>query len=119
MALAMQLEKLCNLRPAIAHNMAGIHELGRGLVAAIGFNGRRVTEATAVGKAIGAVLGKGTLDKLPLPVVPMRPLLLDGLRLPWWRAWPNGRPLRIDWRRRWHRPGRMPPSGAPPQAYRI
>jgi glycine/D-amino acid oxidase-like deaminating enzyme len=59
-----------------------VHALGPGLVAAIGFNGRGVAQATAVGKAIGAALGKGTLAELPLPVVPMRPLLLHGLRLP-------------------------------------
>jgi glycine/D-amino acid oxidase-like deaminating enzyme len=59
-----------------------VHELGPGLWAVIGFSGRGVAQATAVGKAMAGALAKGALDGLPLPVVPMRPLPLHALRLP-------------------------------------
>jgi glycine/D-amino acid oxidase-like deaminating enzyme len=59
-----------------------VYELGPGLWAVIGFSGRGVAQATAVGKAMAGSLAKGGLDALPLPVVPLRPLPLHALRLP-------------------------------------
>ena len=59
-----------------------VHELAPGLWTVIGFSGRGVAQATTVGKAMADALAKGTLDGLPLPVSPMRPLPFHGLRLP-------------------------------------
>jgi glycine/D-amino acid oxidase-like deaminating enzyme len=59
-----------------------VHELGPGLVAVIGFNGRGVALAPAVGKAVADALIKDSLKGLPLPVTPVRPVPLHGLRLP-------------------------------------
>jgi glycine/D-amino acid oxidase-like deaminating enzyme len=59
-----------------------VHEPGPGLWAVIGFSGRGVAQASAVGRAMADALAKGTLDGLPLPVTPMRPVPFHSLRLP-------------------------------------
>lgn len=59
-----------------------VHEPAPGLVAVIGFNGRGVAIAPAVGKALAEALLAGSLERLPLPVTPLRPLPLHGLRKP-------------------------------------
>ena len=59
-----------------------VHQPAPGLVAVIGFNGRGVAIAPAVGKALAEALLAGSLRRLPLPVTPLRPLPLHGLRRP-------------------------------------
>ncbi len=59
-----------------------VHQLGPDLLAVIGFNGRGVAPAPAVGKAIADALIKGSLADLPLPITPVRPVPLYALRLP-------------------------------------
>ncbi|WP_342643323.1 NAD(P)/FAD-dependent oxidoreductase [Rhodoligotrophos ferricapiens] len=59
-----------------------VHEPSPGLITVIGFSGRGVAIAPAVGKAIAEAVVAGTLKDLPLPVTPMRPVPLHGLRLP-------------------------------------
>ena len=58
-----------------------VHQLGPGLTAAVGLNGRGVAQATAIGKALAAAL-TGSFADLPLPVVTLRPIPLHALRLP-------------------------------------
>ena len=78
---------------SITHNWAGqvdltvdrrlrVHWDKRGLWSMIGFSGRGVAVAPAVGKAIAeAVLAQNAQD-LPLPITPMRPLPFHTLRKP-------------------------------------
>lgn len=65
-----------------ANRQLRVHELGPGLVAVLGFCGRGVAIAPAVGKALAQALAEGSLGGLPLPVTPVRPVPLHGLRLP-------------------------------------
>jgi glycine/D-amino acid oxidase-like deaminating enzyme len=59
-----------------------LHEPAPGLLAALGYNGRGVALATAMGKALAErTLGK-TAEELPLPAAPLRPIPLHGLRQP-------------------------------------
>ena len=78
---------------AVTHHWAGqvdltadrrlrIHRDIQGLWSVIGFSGRGVAIAPAVGKAVAqAVLAQDTVN-LPLPVTPMRPLPFHALRKP-------------------------------------
>ena len=59
-----------------------IGPLAPGLTAAIGFNGRGVAMATAVGREMARHLGGMALEDLPLPVRPIRPLPFHALRAP-------------------------------------
>ena len=59
-----------------------VHELGPGLVAVIGFNGRGVALAPAVGKAVAGAVLAGSLADLPLPVTPARPVPFHAIRRP-------------------------------------
>jgi glycine/D-amino acid oxidase-like deaminating enzyme len=59
-----------------------IHTPQPGLVAVIGFNGRGVAIAPAVGRAVAEAIVAGSFKDLPLPVTPMRPVPFHGLRLP-------------------------------------
>ena len=76
-----------------------IGEIAPGLAVALGYNGRGVAMATAVGVAMAEHLAGRSLDELPLPVRPMRPIPLHALRAPalsaaiafkrlqdWWEA---------------------------------
>lgn len=59
-----------------------IHAPEPGLVVVIGFNGRGVSIAPSVGKAIAAAVIAGSLKNLPLPITPLRPVPFHRLRLP-------------------------------------
>lgn len=59
-----------------------VHELAPGLIAVLGFNGRGVAIAPAVGKALAEAVLAGSLDALPLPVTPARPVPFHRLRRP-------------------------------------
>lgn len=59
-----------------------IHAPQPGLVAVIGFNGRGIAIAPAVGQTVADAIIAGSFKDLPLPVTPMRPLLFHGLRFP-------------------------------------
>jgi glycine/D-amino acid oxidase-like deaminating enzyme len=63
-------------------HMLHLHELAPGVTAAIGYNGRGVAMATAVGKLL-AERARGTaLEELPLPASPLRPIPFHGLCQP-------------------------------------
>ncbi len=57
-----------------------VHEPKPGLVAALGYNGRGVAMATALGAAVGRYIMSGDRSELPLPILPIRPIPLHGLR---------------------------------------
>ncbi len=59
-----------------------LHEPAPGLLAALGYNGRGVALATAVGKALAERALGASADALALPVAPIRPIPLHGLRRP-------------------------------------
>lgn len=76
-----------------------IAEIAPGLALALGYNGRGVAMATAVGVTMAEHLAGRSLGELPLPVRPIRPIPLHGLRSPalsaaigvkhlqdWWEA---------------------------------
>lgn len=81
------------------HHYPHIGEIAPGLAVALGYNGRGVALATAVGREMAEHLAGRPLKDLPLPLRPMRPLPLHGLRAPalsvavafkrlqdWWEA---------------------------------
>lgn len=59
-----------------------VHVPAPGLKIIIGFNGRGVAIAPAVGRAVASSLSSGSLQELPLPVSKLRPVPFHGLRLP-------------------------------------
>lgn len=59
-----------------------VHELAPRLVAVIGFNGRGVAIAPAIGKALAEAMARDSLAGLPLPVTPVRPVRGHALRRP-------------------------------------
>jgi glycine/D-amino acid oxidase-like deaminating enzyme len=59
-----------------------LHELGPGLFAALGCNGRGVGMASAMGKTVADLLGGMVERDCPVPVTRLRPIPLHGLRLP-------------------------------------
>ncbi len=59
-----------------------LHEPSPGLVAALGYNGRGVAMATAMGKVLADKLSGVSDDELDFPVTPLRPVPLHGLRKP-------------------------------------
>lgn len=56
-----------------------LHEPAPGLLVALGYNGRGIAMATAMGRAIAAHLG-GAADALPFPVTSVRTIPFHGLR---------------------------------------
>jgi glycine/D-amino acid oxidase-like deaminating enzyme len=79
-----------------------LHELGPGLIAALGCNGRGVGMASALGKTVAELLGGMPERDCPVPVTRLRPVPLHGLRLPAMRA----AVLWKGWRDRIDRAGR-------------
>lgn len=59
-----------------------VHHPEPGFWAVIGFSGRGVAIAPAVGKALAGAVMQGNTDGLPLPVTKMRPLPFHALRRP-------------------------------------
>jgi hypothetical protein len=61
-------------------HMPRVHELAPGLRTCIGYNGRGVAIATAIGREFGKWTRTGDTDALPLPPSQMRPLSFHGRR---------------------------------------
>ncbi|MFX0547414.1 NAD(P)/FAD-dependent oxidoreductase [Roseovarius sp. S1116L3] len=59
-----------------------VHRPEPGIWAVIGFSGRGVAIAPAVGKALADAVMRGSADDLPLAVTPMRPLPFHAVRRP-------------------------------------
>ncbi|MEX1234886.1 MAG: FAD-binding oxidoreductase [Roseovarius sp.] len=59
-----------------------VHRPEPGIWTVIGFSGRGVAIAPAVGKALAAAVMRGNTDEFPLPVTPMRPLPFHAARRP-------------------------------------
>ena len=57
-----------------------LHEPAEGIIAGLGYNGRGIAMATAMGRIIAERLG-GASDSPPLPVTPIRPIRFH-------RLWP-------------------------------
>ena len=57
-----------------------VHELGTGLYACLGYNGRGVAMATAMGRQLASLLGGGAFD---MPFTPLQPIRFH-------RFWPVG-----------------------------
>ena len=60
-----------------------VHELAPGLLACLGYNGRGVALATAIGKALAERLAGANRDEFPMPFSPIRPMKFH-------RFWPVG-----------------------------
>lgn len=74
-------------------HMPHLHELGEGLLAVYGYNGRGVALATAIGQVLGAHLsGRAEEDALPLPFSPLKPIRFHSF-------WPIGVHATIAWSR--------------------
>jgi glycine/D-amino acid oxidase-like deaminating enzyme len=65
-----------------ADHLPRVHELAPGLHACLGYNGRGVAMATALGRALGERVSSGDPERLPLPPTPMRPLPFHAFRRP-------------------------------------
>ena len=63
-------------------HMPHLHELAPGVTAALGYNGRGVAMATAVGKLLAERVQGRPLVDLPLPASPLKPVPFHGLRQP-------------------------------------
>jgi glycine/D-amino acid oxidase-like deaminating enzyme len=63
-------------------HMPHLHELAPGVTAALGYNGRGVAMATAVGKLLAERVQGRPLADLPLPASPLKPAPFHGLRQP-------------------------------------
>lgn len=59
-----------------------LNELGPGLHAMLGYNGRGVAMATACGKMLAERMQGRPLDDLPLPASPLKPIPFHGFRQP-------------------------------------
>jgi glycine/D-amino acid oxidase-like deaminating enzyme len=57
-----------------------VHEPEPGLTMLLGFNGRGVAMATAMGAAAGRYLASGRRDDLPLPSTGIQPIPFHGAR---------------------------------------
>lgn len=74
-------------------HMPHLHELGEGLMAIYGYNGRGVALATAMGRALASWLsGQSDAADLPLPPSPLTPI-------PFHAFWPVGVHAAIAWSR--------------------
>ena len=65
-----------------ADYMPRLHELAPGLRACLGYNGRGVAMATALGTALGDWTRTGNAEALPLPPQPLKPLPFHAFRRP-------------------------------------
>lgn len=63
-------------------HMPHLHELAPGVMGALGYNGRGVAMATAVGKLLAERVQGRPLADLPLPASPLKPVPFHGLRQP-------------------------------------
>ena len=63
-------------------HMPRVHELAPGLRTCLGYNGRGVAMATAMGKALAAWTRTGDVNEVPLPPTPLQPIPLHGFRRP-------------------------------------
>ena len=68
------------------------HEVAEGVYAGLGYTGRGIAMATAMGKLLAARAQGAPAEDLPLPLSPMRPLPFQQLMIPlarlrmtWWR----------------------------------
>ena len=61
---------------------ARVHELAPGLRTCLGYNGRGVAMATAMGKALADWTRTGDVNEVPLPPTPLQPIPLHGFRRP-------------------------------------
>jgi glycine/D-amino acid oxidase-like deaminating enzyme len=59
--------------------MPHVHEPAPGLTIALGYNGRGIATATAMGKHVAARMS-GSADVFPFPITPIRPIPLHGLQ---------------------------------------
>jgi sarcosine oxidase len=57
-----------------------VHEPAPGLMAVVGYNGRGIAMATALGRAAGLVLATGDRSHMPLPAMPIRPIPFAALK---------------------------------------
>jgi glycine/D-amino acid oxidase-like deaminating enzyme len=62
--------------------MPRVHELAPGIRACLGYNGRGVAMATAMGTALAEWTRTGDADSVPLTPVPLRPLPFHRFRRP-------------------------------------
>ncbi len=60
--------------------MLHVHEPEPGLTMLLGYSGRGVAMASAMGAAAGRYLSTGNRDELPLPSTPVRPIPMHGAR---------------------------------------
>ena len=60
--------------------MPHLHQPAPGVTMALGFNGRGITTATALGKEVANVVSGGTSACTPFPVPPVQPLPMHGLQ---------------------------------------
>ncbi len=65
-----------------ADHMPRVHELAPGLRTVLGYNGRGVAMASAMGTAMADWIVTGSDEAVPLPPSPLRPLPFHGLRRP-------------------------------------
>lgn len=63
-------------------HMPRVHELAPGLRTCLGYNGRGVAMATAMGKALADWTCTGDVNEVPLPPTPLQPIPLHGFRRP-------------------------------------
>ena len=63
-------------------HMPRVHELAPGIRACLGYNGRGVAMATAMGKALAEWTRSGDADSVPLAPLPLRPLPFHRFRRP-------------------------------------
>ena len=68
-----------------------LHEPAPGVVAALGYNGRGVAMATAMGAQVAARLNGATVDDLAMPITDLRPIRFH-------RLWKSGAQARIIWK---------------------
>jgi sarcosine oxidase len=91
LASAEKIEFRWSGRVAITRDyMPHYHEPAPGVSALVGFNGRGLAMATALGRAAGLVLATGERGHMPLPALPVRPIPFSSLRryyLPALTAW--------------------------------
>lgn len=60
-------------------SMPHVHEPAPGLTIALGYNGRGIAMATAMGKHVATRM-TGSVDEFPFPISPIRPIPLHGLQ---------------------------------------
>jgi glycine/D-amino acid oxidase-like deaminating enzyme len=59
--------------------MPHVHEPAPGLTMALGYNGRGIATATAMGKHLAARM-TGATGAFPFPITPIRPIPMHGLQ---------------------------------------